>query len=552
MKSVAHLPWRVLAYKAFNTFIDDAFALMVAMPTAHRVACLRDDLVFLVLLYQRRLYPVDRKRANEFGIAYERDEADVAPARGEGSAGDGAEEGPARGVEAEGEVPTRLLDLPTELLVRVVSRCDPADIARVAAVSHIFHASLAKEGIRLWAQERGFELAAQPEGEGCAVRWLCLAALLRESNPPVRASTGRSHSVFIDGEGRLSSCGWAGGLRPGLLGHGEGVTRLDTPTRLSSTLGGERAVSVSAGVGHTLALTADGAVWSWGDGNYGQLGHGDRQNQLLPKKVEAFAGQHVVAVSAGDSHSLAITADGAVWSWCQGAWGQLGHGDKQPQWLPKKIEAFAGQRVVAVSAGAQHSLALTADGAVWSWGWGGDGVLGHGDREDQLLPKRVEAFAGRRVVAVSAADRHSLALAADGAVWSWGEGGSKGGEGWLGHGGGQRQLLPKKVEALAEQRVLAVSAGAAHSLALTADSAVWSWGWGACGQLGHGDEQSRLLPKKVEAFADQNVIAVSAGVRHSLALTGDGAVFTWGQGDTGCLGHGADLSKQLLPKKVER
>ncbi|EOD41258.1 hypothetical protein EMIHUDRAFT_199533 [Emiliania huxleyi CCMP1516] len=76
MKSVAHLPWRVLAYKAFNTFIDDAFALMVAMPTAHRVACLRDDLVFLVLLYQRRLYPVDRKRANEFGIAYERDEAD--------------------------------------------------------------------------------------------------------------------------------------------------------------------------------------------------------------------------------------------------------------------------------------------------------------------------------------------------------------------------------------------------------------------------------------------------------------------------------------------
>ncbi|EOD41438.1 hypothetical protein EMIHUDRAFT_54014, partial [Emiliania huxleyi CCMP1516] len=75
-RRVAHLPWRVLAYKAFNTFIDDAFALMVAMPTAHRVACLRDDLVFLVLLYQRRLYPVDRKRANEFGIAYERDEAD--------------------------------------------------------------------------------------------------------------------------------------------------------------------------------------------------------------------------------------------------------------------------------------------------------------------------------------------------------------------------------------------------------------------------------------------------------------------------------------------
>merc|ERR1711938_475388 len=105
--------------------------------------------------------------------------------------------------------PARLLDLPTELLVRALSHCDPADIARVAAVSLLFHASLAKEGIRLWAQERGFELPAQPEGEGCAVRWLCYSALLREANPPARAAAGNWHSVFIDGEGRLSSCGCA-------------------------------------------------------------------------------------------------------------------------------------------------------------------------------------------------------------------------------------------------------------------------------------------------------------------------------------------------------
>ena len=74
-----------------------------------------------------------------------------------------------------------------------VSRCEsPADIARVAAVSLLFHASLALEGIRLWAQERGFELPALPEGEGCAVRWLCFAALLCESNPPARAAAGSS------------------------------------------------------------------------------------------------------------------------------------------------------------------------------------------------------------------------------------------------------------------------------------------------------------------------------------------------------------------------
>ena len=90
--------------------------------------------------------------------------------------------------------------------MRAISVCDPADIARVAAVSLLFHASLALEGIRLWARERGFELPALPEGESCAVRWLCFAALLRESNPPARAAAGEQHSVFIVGEGRLSSC----------------------------------------------------------------------------------------------------------------------------------------------------------------------------------------------------------------------------------------------------------------------------------------------------------------------------------------------------------
>ena len=63
-------------YKGFNTFIDDVFAFIIAMPTAHRVACLRDDIVFFIFLYQMWLYPVDMKRANEYGIAYEEEECE--------------------------------------------------------------------------------------------------------------------------------------------------------------------------------------------------------------------------------------------------------------------------------------------------------------------------------------------------------------------------------------------------------------------------------------------------------------------------------------------
>ena len=200
---------------------------------------------------------------------------------------------------------------------------------------------------------------------------------------------------------RMAAGGWRAATAPptslaslpGLLGHGEGVARLNTPTRLPSPLGGERAVSVTAGAVHSLALTAGGSVWSWGPGGH-ELGHGDTQDQLLPKKVEAFAGQRVVAVSAGLNHSLAITADGAVWSWGYGAYGKLGHGDEQRQLLPKKVETLAGQRVVATSAGGDHNLASTADGDVFTWGQGLKGCLGHGgDLSNQLLPKKGEAWA---------------------------------------------------------------------------------------------------------------------------------------------------------------
>jgi len=117
------------------------------------------------------------------------------------------------------------------------------------------------------------------------------------------------------------------------------------------------------GGNHSLALTADGGVWSWG---YGDV----TQHQLVPTKMEAFASQRVVAVLAGAAHSLVITADGAVWSWGGGGDGKLGHGDEQTQLLPKKVEGFAGERVAAVSAGEYHSIAI-------AWGGGDDGCLGH-------------------------------------------------------------------------------------------------------------------------------------------------------------------------------
>ncbi|MPC73607.1 Cleft lip and palate transmembrane protein 1 [Portunus trituberculatus] len=69
LKSVAHLPWRMLTYKALNTFIDDIFAFVIKMPTMYRLGCLRDDVIFFIFLYQRYIYRVDPSRVNEFGFS---------------------------------------------------------------------------------------------------------------------------------------------------------------------------------------------------------------------------------------------------------------------------------------------------------------------------------------------------------------------------------------------------------------------------------------------------------------------------------------------------
>ena len=142
----------------------------------------------------------------------------------------------------------------------------------------------------------------------------------------------------------------------------------------------------------------------------GKLGHGtDLSNQWEPKKVEALASKRVVAVSAGYCHSLALIADGVVFSWGEGEFGCLGHGTKRNRSRPGKIEALEGQHVIAVSAGRSYSLAVTANGALWSWGDACLGSLGHSDQLNHLLPKKIDALAGHRVVTVSAGIHHNLA-----------------------------------------------------------------------------------------------------------------------------------------------
>ena len=256
-------------------------------------------------------------------------------------------------------------------------------------------------------------------------------------------------------------------------------------------------VSVMCRAERTLALTADGSVYSWGACGEFSLGHGDGvTSQATPRRVAALAGIHIVAISAGDSSCAALSQEGEVFTWGWGGSffsgnGGLGHGDNVSQSAPALVEALQGARVAAVSVGGgrdgAHMLALDREGRVWSWGAGEYGRCGNG-KSSQPLPARVEILeeAGGRFVSVAAGGAHSLAVREDGALWAWG----KSETGQLGLGPAlvadlhSFEEYPSRVlvedsagdEIAFNGRARQVAAGASHSLAITKDGGVWQWG----------------------------------------------------------------------------
>jgi len=282
--------------------------------------------------------------------------------------------------------------------------------------------------------------------------------------------------------------------------------------------------------GHSAAITSDGQLFTWGSAVNGRLGHGEEalDDQLTPRLVEALEGKQVVAVAASNTHMVACTGSGELWNW-----GNL----QTTEHTPRLVQGMVGRKVVAVAAGWHYTAVVTDDGELWSFGNNSKGQLGLGHKEDQCVPQRVTALEGKRVVGVCCGECHTMALTATGEVYSWGGGN----DGQLGHGsdelyGGQNESAPRRVEAL--QAVAGISAGSEHSAAWSAEGAMWTWGFGACGRLGHGNENDQFVPCLVEALAGKKVVGVAAGCLHTVAWTDTEQLFTWGSNEYGQLGDG--------------
>jgi len=348
--------------------------------------------------------------------------------------------------------------------------------------------------------------------------------------PAVVASVltaGFEHTCRLTAAGTVQCWGLNGF---GQLGDG---TTTDRSTPVNVVGLGEGVTALSANGYHTCALTSGGAVKCWGDNDNGQLGDGTTESRSTPVDVVGLS-SGVRALAAGYEHTCAVTTGGAVECWGANESGQLGDGTTTNRTTPIGVQGLTAgvQSVVAggdFSGG--HSCALTTTGAVSCWGNDGSGQLGDGNTVNRSTPVTVTGLASN-VRALTAGYEHTCALTTAEAALCWGYNSF----GQLGNGTTDAQAAAVAVTGLGSG-VQAVSAGGWHTCAVTSGGAVLCWGGNSSGELGDGTTSDRNTPVAVVGLGS-GVRVVQAGSEHTCALTTAGAEMCWGNNESGQLGNG--------------
>ena len=257
-----------------------------------------------------------------------------------------------------------------------------------------------------------------------------------------------------------------------------------------------------------------------GSGSSGQLGHGNHDNRSTLSKVEGFDGKSISGVACGDMHTVALTSEGSLYSFGSNEQGQNGLGHSNGiQAIPTKVRGWLELRkVVFVTANGFHSACINEDGDTYTWGSGEFGKLGHGDCSNCLAPKRVQYLVGKKAKGIACGSGHTVVIAENGLLYSFGHGAF----GQLGHCNFQDRLFPSVVEGpLVGKCVLQVACGRTHSMALTSEGRLYTWGHAEYGKLGHGSEIQYSIPYIVESLIGYKVVAIASSSEHSVALVDD-------------------------------
>lgn len=245
---------------------------------------------------------------------------------------------------------------------------------------------------------------------------------------------------------------------------------------------------------------------------------------------------------------------------------------EMPKGLPRRIEAFDDLKIKEIRIGLRHSAAITEDGDLYTFGQGNWGVLGHGTEQFISFnkPKLVEGLKEKniKVKDVQLGEYHTMVLAEDGSVWTWGYAGKKGMFNWmyaqevgaLGHGDKEPHFYPKRVDWFRENKIkiAKIAAGNYHCVAIDTKNRMYNWGKGQYGVLGNGDTSESMLPQLNEEFefikqqceeeapGSFGFKKIHSSDNYTAAVLKDGTIFTWGMNDRGQLGVGNSIGMDMV------
>ena len=325
---------------------------------------------------------------------------------------------------------------------------------------------------------------------------------------------------------------------------------------------------VGGGDDYVCAVTNAGGVKCWGRGYLGRLGNNATADTDAPDDVDVVNGDNdnntalsgIVQVSTGGSHACALTFEGNVVCWGYGLSGRLGNDGSAQKDHPVYVVASNGSSnlldsIVQIDAGSDHTCALTSAGGVKCWGTGNSGQLGYNGNANKDAPVNVvtsntDSKRLSSIVQISAGGAHTCALTSGGNVKCWGESDN----GRLGNdclSSCTDERSPVDVVASDGNNsllngIVQISAGDSHTCALTSTGSVVCWGKGSNGQLGNGATDNEDAPVDVTitgTTAMTGIASIASGYVHSCALKSAGGVVCWGGGGNGRLGDGNNTQR---------
>jgi alpha-tubulin suppressor-like RCC1 family protein len=300
----------------------------------------------------------------------------------------------------------------------------------------------------------------------------------------------------------------------------------------------EGVVIVSAGDSHSCAINQAGIAFCWGLGNWGQLGNGFIGSRFTPYPV---AGGHTfAAIATAETHSCGVTTTGQAYCWGLNNVGQLGDRTTTSQASPSLV--WGDHSFTSIVAGVFHSCALTTTGEVYCWGFNSSGQLGNGTTALSTTPVLVSG--GHTFTSLTAGRLHTCGLTSAGVVYCWGSNSS----GQLGDDTVVNKLVPTPVTG--DLIFASVSAGDAHTCALTTAGEAYCWGNADQGRLGMGDAGALIHMTPQRVAGELTFSMITAGKAHTCAVTATGEGYCWGSNAGGRLGIGTTDAQSLVPAAV--